>query len=59
MNSRADLKLDYIGLKSRSQGQILENNVYILEGSVLIQYQNVCHHEKWTNLKVGRVGSKS
>ena len=65
MRSRLNLKVGLIGLKSRSRGQILENHVYILEGTVLIQClrmnlcQNVCHHEKRTNLKVGHVGSKT
>ena len=60
MKSRSDLKLGHIESKSRSRGQILENHVYILEGTVLIQCSismlKVCHHEKRTNLKVGLVG---
>ena len=38
MKYRSNLKLGHNGSKSRSQGQILENHVYILEGTDLIQW---------------------
>ena len=63
LKSRSDLKLGHIGLKARSKGQILENNVYTQESSfdpIFINLcQNVCHHEKRIRLTVGHVGSKS
>ena len=63
MKSRLDLKLDHLGSKRRSRGQILGNHVYILEGTVLSQcsksMSNVCHHDKRTNLKVGHIGSET
>ena len=37
MKLRSDLELGQIRVKKYSQGQILENHVYILEGTVLIQ----------------------
>ena len=63
MKTRSDLKLGYIVLKSRSQGQILEKTCihsgrYSFDSMLLNLCQNVCHHEKRTNLKVGHVGSK-
>ena len=35
--SRSSLKLGHVGLKPRSQGQILENIVYTIEHTVLSQ----------------------
>ena len=34
---RTNLKVSYVGSKTRSLGQILKNHVYTLEGIVLIQ----------------------
>ena len=47
--SRSSLKVGHVGLEMRSLGQILENLVYTLEGTVLIQmsgnfYQNADDH---------------
>ena len=47
--SRSSLKLCHVGLEMRLLGQILENLVYTLEGTVLIQrsgnfYQNADDH---------------
>ena len=36
VKSRPDLKMGHIWSKAKSLGQILENHVYILEGTVLI-----------------------
>ena len=62
--SRSSLKLGHVGSKTRSQGQILENFVYPLEGTVLIQSSRnfirmLMIMMSRSSLKLGHVGLKT
>ena len=51
--SRSDLKLGHVGSKTRSLGQILENLVYTLKGTVLIEkFMKLCQIVYHHNIQV-------
>ena len=63
IKSWSGLRLGHVGLKTRSRGQIIENRVYTLEGTVLIQSSSnfvrmIIRLKSRSSLKLGHVASK-
>ena len=56
IKSRSSSKLGHVGSKTRSQGQIIENIVYTLEGTVLIL--SSCNVVRMSILIISKSSSK-
>ena len=61
VKSRSNLKLDHVGSKTKSTGQILDKSCVHSRGHILEQKSmklclNVSSHKSKSNLKLGHVG---